>query len=358
MFKKKIKACSVYIFFILIFISFIKFSTEKVLANSYKITDIEISEPYNINFSKEKVIDIAFKNAFEELIYTLLTSDYYYLSKNINIKLVKSLIDSFSIIDEKFIDKKYIANFEVKFNKKEVLNYLYINNIFASIPQKKKLFLLPILVDTEQSEISLLSENPFYLFWNKFDKKYHLLHYILPNEDLDDLKIIKNNFNNLEDYNFDEIIKKYQLNDYIIVILFKNKKNIRVLTKIKLNNQFILLNEDFVYQSNNEEYIESIINNLKISYENNWKKINIINTSIKLPITISIDSSKYSLIKKFENKIENMDLVYNFYIDSFSNSEVIYKIVYNGTPNKFLEKFNSENLKVDLTNNVWKINEN
>ncbi len=142
MFKKKIKACSVYIFFILIFISFIKFSTEKVLANSYKITDIEISEPYNINFSKEKVIDIAFKNAFEELIYTLLTSDYYYLSKNINIKLVKSLIDSFSIIDEKFIDKKYIANFEVKFNKKEVLNYLYINNIFASIPQKKKIIFI------------------------------------------------------------------------------------------------------------------------------------------------------------------------------------------------------------------------
>ena len=98
------------------------------------------------------------------------------------------MIDTFSIIDEKFIDNKYIANFEVKFNKKEVLNYLYKNNIFASIPQKKKLFLLPILVDTNQSEISLLSENPFYLFWNKFDKKYHLIKYVLPNEDLDDLK--------------------------------------------------------------------------------------------------------------------------------------------------------------------------
>ena len=83
-----------------------------------------------------------------------------------------------------------------------------------------------------------------------------------------------------------------------------------------------------------------------------------INTSIKLPITISLDSSKFSLIKKFENKIENMDLVYNYYIESFSNNEVIYKIVYNGTPNKFLEEFNSENIKVDLANNVWKINEN
>ena len=357
MFKNKINTLSFYILFLIIFIIFIKFSTEKVLANSYKVSDIEISEPYNLNFSKEKVIDIAFENAFEELIFTLLTSEYYYLNKDVNIKIIKSLIDSFSIVDEKFIDKKYIANFDVNFNKREVLNYLYKNNIYASIPQKKKLFLLPILVDTNQSNISLLSENPFYLNWTKFDKKYHLLDYVLPNEDLDDLNIIKNNINNLEDYEFKEIITKYQLKDYIIVILFKNEKSIRVLTRIKFNNEFILLNENFSYKSINDD-IELIINSLKISYENSWKKINLINTSIKLPITISLDSSKFSLIKKFENKIENMDLVYNYYIESFSNNEVIYKIVYNGTPNKFLEEFNPENIKVDLTNNVWKINEN
>ena len=204
MFKNKINTLSFYILFLIILIIFIKFSTEKVLANSYKVSDIEISEPYNLNFSKEKVIDVAFKNAFEELIFTLLTSEYYYLNKDVNIKIIKSLIDSFSIVDEKFIDKKYIANFDVNFNKKEVLNYLYKNNIFASIPQKKKLFLLPILVDTNRSDISLLSENPFYLNWTKFNKKYHLLDYVLPNEDLDDLNIIKNNINNLEDYKFKE----------------------------------------------------------------------------------------------------------------------------------------------------------
>ena len=357
MFKNKINTLSFYILFLIILIIFIKFSTEKVLANSYKVSDIEISEPYNLNFSKEKVIDVAFKNAFEELIFTLLTSEYYYLNKDVNIKIIKSLIDSFSIVDEKFIDKKYIANFDVNFNKKEVLNYLYKNNIYASIPQKKKLFLLPILVDTNRSDISLLSENPFYINWTKFSKKYHLLDYVLPNEDLDDLNIIKNNINNLEDYEFKEIITKYQLKDYIIVILFKNEKSIRVLTRIKFNNEFILLNENFPYKSINDD-IEVIINSLKISYENSWKKINLINTSIKLPITISLDSSKFTLIEKFENKIENMDLVYNYYIESFSNNEVIYKIVYNGTPNKFLEEFNTENIKVHLNNNVWKINEN
>ena len=88
------------------------------------------------------------------------------------------MIDTFSIIDEKFVNNKYIANFEVKFNKKEVLNFLYKNNIFASIPQSKKLFLLPILVDTNQSEITLLSENPFYIYLEPILQKYHLIKYV------------------------------------------------------------------------------------------------------------------------------------------------------------------------------------
>ena len=79
--------------------------------------------------------------------------------------------------------------------------------------------------------------------------------------------------------------------------------------------------ENFI--STMDENIETIINDLKTSYENNWKMINLINTSIKLPITISLDSSKYSLIEKFENKIENMDLVYNYYIESVFMGRII-----------------------------------
>ena len=102
MFKNKINTLSFYILFLIIFIIFIKFSTEKVLANSYKVSDIEISEPYNLNFSKEKVIDVAFKNAFEELIFTLLTSEYYYLNKDVNIKNI-SRISMLILIKEKYL---------------------------------------------------------------------------------------------------------------------------------------------------------------------------------------------------------------------------------------------------------------
>ena len=358
MLNKKQNRSSFYILFLLFLIFFIKFSTTNVFAKIYKITNIEISEPYDLNFSKEKIIEVAFKKAFEELMLTLTTSENSHLSKTKKLKLIKTLVESFSIVDEEFINNKYIAKFEVNFSKKEVLSFFEKKNIFSSIPKKKKVFILPILVDLTQNEISLFSENPFYVNWNKFYEKYYLLEYVLPNEDLDDLNIFRNNLDNIENYDFNEIISKYQLNDYIILILFKNKNDLRILSRINLNNNLVVSNKSFSEKNlNNEDNLNYIIKDLKLDFEDNWKKINLINTSIKLPITISVDSKKYDLIQKFEKKIINLDLVSSFYIESFSNQETIFKIIYNGKPDKFIEEFNLEKIKIDLSNNVWKIND-
>ena len=57
-----------YIFFLYFVLFFIKFSTLYVYGNIYKIIDLEISEPYELNFNKQNIIDSAFQLAFKELI--------------------------------------------------------------------------------------------------------------------------------------------------------------------------------------------------------------------------------------------------------------------------------------------------
>ena len=57
--------------------------------------------------------------------------------KNIPIKELKGMIDSFTISDEKFINNEYFANLETTFNKKKILKFLENKNIFPSIPTKK-----------------------------------------------------------------------------------------------------------------------------------------------------------------------------------------------------------------------------
>ncbi len=342
-----------YILFLFFIIIFIKFSTTNVKANNYKVVNLEVSKIYNNDFNKEMVIDMAFKKAFEELILKITTLNRENVSNLTNIKTIYGLIESFSIVDEKFIDNKYVSKFEVEFSKKELFQYLEKKNISPSIPKEKTLLLIPILINNENKQIILFSENPFYNNWNKSKKKHHLLNYILPNEDIEDINIIKQNIDNIEEYNFNEIISKYEVDNYIILILFQKNNNFNALMKSSLNNKLIISNKKFDWKEN--QSIENIINNLKLEFENQWKKLNIINVSIKLPLTISINSKNHELISKFEKKLNNLDLVSNFHINNINNKQLIYKIIYNGTPDKFINEFANDNIKLSTEESIWRI---
>ncbi len=352
--KKKNKYnVSIYILFLFFLIFFTKFSTISANANTYKIADLEISKPYDNNFNKEGVIDKAFIKAFEQILLKITSIREDEIKNITNLKNIYGLVESFSIVDEKFIDNKYISKFEVEFNKKELFNFLAKKNIFPSIPKEKDILLVPVLINSKDSEILLFSENPIYKNWNKNHKKYYLLNYILPNEDIEDINLIKRNVNNIEKYNFNEIISKYELNDYIILIIFQKGNSYNALIKSNLNNKLIISNKKFLLNEN--QSIENIIKNLKIDFENQWKKLNIINVSIKLPITLSVNSKKYNVIKSLEKKLYNLDLVSNYYIESFSNEKIIYKIIYNSTPDKFINEFKNTNIKLNTSNSVWSV---
>ena len=352
--KKKNKFnISIYILFLFFLIIFIKFSTISASANIYRIVNLEISKPFDKKFDKEEIIDIAFKKAFEQIILKITTLEKNQINNLTNLKTIYSLIESFSIVDERFVDNKYISKFEVEFNKKLLFNYLEKRNIFPSIPNEKSLLLIPILINSEKNQILIFSENVFYTNWNKYNEDHFLLNYILPNEDIEDIDLIKKNLLNIEEYDFNEIVSKYAIDDYIILILFQKENSFNALMKSNLNNKLIISNKKFTWDNN--QSVDTIIQNLKLEFENQWKRLNIINTSIKLPITLTVNSKKYNLVKDLEKKLYDLDLVSNFYIDTFSNEKIIYKIIYNSTPDKFINEFKNSNIKLNTSHSVWSI---
>ena len=154
------------------------------------------------------------------------------------------------------------------------------------------------------------------------------------------------------------ILTDANLKDYIIAIFFRENKNIKVLSKVNFNQKLSIINHKFdnsVFEDT--LYVDQIINTLKTSYENEWKKNNQINRSIKLALTISLDSKNYNLIEKFEKNLINSDLIAKFYIENISNEYTIYKITYNGTPDKFLLELNNNGFEIDISNEVWILNE-
>ena len=352
--NKFLRIKKVYIFFISLLLFIIIFSTSYLHANSFKVSDIEISSPFKLNFNKNRVIDDGFRASFDNLIFMITTSGERSKIKRITLKEIKIMIDSFTISDEKFINNEYFAKLETAFDKKKVLSFLESKGIFPSMPAITKVLLIPILIDVEQDKIYLFTDNIFYQKWNLNKKKYHLLEYLLPSEDIEDLNNIQQVSKTIENYDFINLIKKYDLDDYIVSIIFKNTNEVKVLSKINLKNSLKLDNQIFKkINLDDEKDFQLILENLKTIYENYWKESNEINTSIKLPLTISVNSKEYDKITELEKMLNENDLIPNFYILRFDSQNIYYKIIYNGSPSIFFNDMNKGNIKLVIENNIW-----
>ncbi len=356
-FKKNFKSLDkLYIIFFSIVLFIIIFIPSPSHANLFEINDIEIKEPFELSFDKEKVIDKGFKKAFARLISIITTSEDKNKIKNTSLSTIKRLVDSFIIKEETFINNDYNVKFDVNFSKKNTLNFLESKNIFPSIPKNKKILLVPILIDVKQEKVMFHSENIFYKKWNVEKEKHFLLEYILPNEDLEDISILSKNISSIEDYDFKEIVNKYDIDDYIITIIYKNNNDLRILSKIKLSRFFKVDNKKIEnININDEKDLRTVFLTLKNTYENYWKKINQINTSIKLPITISVNSKFYDKINFFEKTLNQIDLISYVDVLKFNNQYIFYKIIYNGSPKKFLNDMESKEIKISTKNQIWEV---
>ena len=345
---------NLYIFFLFLSLNIFFFSTVKCKANAFEINNINISRPFEINFDKSEVIDEGFKKAYQNLVKIILNSTDQKKIKKIKLNEIKGMIESFSIKEEKFINEIYYVNLGVSFNRKKIFNFLEINNIFPSVPLKKKILFIPVIIDEEKKQLLIFSNNKIFNEWNKEVKDFHLIKYILPTEDLEDLNLIKGKFEIIEEYDFKEIIDKYYLKDSIISLIFKGKDEARVLSKMNIQNNILIKNQTFSdLDVNNELQIDEMINKLKIIYEDYWKDSNQINTSIKLPLNIKVYNEDNLKIINFEKKMANMDLIYDFFIKKFDKDFTYYQVIFNGTPNIFLKTMSDNNYKFETQKNIW-----
>ena len=325
-------------------------------AQNFVINDIEIQEKYDLNFDKIKVVDKGFKKAFEILISKILQTENKGISKSIKLNQIKSFIESFSLREEKFVDNNYQAKINVDFNKKDLINYLNSKGVITSSINPIDVIILPILIDLKKNQIFSYSNNPFFLNWNLTNEKYHQINYILPNEDIEDFSIIRKNISNIENYNFHEIFNKYNVKNRILLILLKQDKLLKVFSKLNLESREMYINKNLKNLNLKDlDQINGTILDLKNYYENKWKSLNKINMSIILPIRLSVDSNNFLLSNNLENYLNEVDLISNYKIEKFNSKQIVYRIIFNSTPDKFLKIMKNANFKIDTSKDVWKL---
>ena len=144
------------------------------------------------------------------------------------------------------------------------------------------------------------------------------------------------------------------MKSYIISLFYKNSEKVRVLSKVNLNNRLILDNQYFD-NYNSEDEINNLIKDTKIRFNDLWKKENQINTSIKLPLIITVDLNDNKKIEDFEKIVDELDLVSNFFISKIDNKKVYYTLIYNGTPKAFINSIENFGHEIDFKNKIWNL---
>ena len=347
---------SLYFFFLLLILIFIKFSTIKVFGDNYTVKNINIKEKYDVNFDKDNAINKGFKKAFKAIIYKIVENKDKKLFKDIPKNKISSLIDNFSITNEKFVNNNYEVDFEVKFDKKKLLSFIRSKNVISSVPKDIDVLFIPILIDTQSNELKYFNQNYFYNNWNNKKKKYFLINYNLPDENIENFRLFQKIKNNLENDDLSEITDKYNFKNIFIVIFYKNRKNLKIFSKISFSNLDFNFNINHnIIDYDDNDLLDGIILSLKNIYEDKWKLINKINTSITIPIKISVKNKNYMITDKLENLLDKSDFVYEYEIEKINNNEIIYRIVYNSDPDKFINNLKINGINVNSSSQVWKI---
>ena len=238
--------------------------------------------------------------------------------------------------------------------KKKIFKYLEEKNIFPSQILRERFLFIPIIINENGNSLLIFSNNPIYNNWNKTNKRYQLINYLLPTEDLEDLNLIKEKLNIIETYDFNEITKKYFLKNSIISLIFRGNNEIRILTKIYNDKNEIIKNNSFKnLDLDNETDLDFLIENLKNLFDDTWKKLNEINTSIKVPITIKIKNEDLKKSTNFELFLDEIDLVSEYSVQKFNKEFIFYEVLFNGSVQNFINIMKNKKYRLNTQKKVW-----
>ena len=342
----------IYIIFILIFLSIILSNHSLASNHILAVEKLEISKEIDLKFSRNKIIDHAFKKAFYRLLSQILNSSDIEKLKNVNIKEIKALVENFKIKNEIFRESKYYADFDVYFNKKKIKFFLEKKNLFYSNPKQISVLFLPVIIEHEN--LYLFNENIFYKYWLTNKDQSGLINYIMPIEDIDEILQLISSHENLENLDIIEIAKKYNIENYILSLIYLEKKKLNFFFKIKFeeykkNSNLIFNGVDI----QNEDSIAAIIKEVKVHLNDIWKDFNEINTSIKLSINLILNSNDAKKISKFENTLTKIDDIGFFSIKKFDLNKTVYEIIYNTDPNKLIKQFSIYGFEIANEESRW-----
>jgi len=321
------------------------------------IDKIKIEGNIDLNFSRDKYINKAFLESYQILISKILLARDLKKIKNIELKKIKSLVDSFQVLEENFQKDKYIAVYKVFYNDKKVKKFLGQKNISFFQPKNISAIFFPVFIIND--EIQDFNESFFYNQWKVVEIKNELINFIFPMEDLDDVSKIYKMRNKIEELNVGDLVNKYNINNYVFALIDYKKSKLKIHLKTNFNNNKI--SKNFLYDLDNiedESKLKFILKDLKIQITDLWKQENIINLSTPLLIRVKFQHLNLENLDKLKKNLNNISIIENYSLEELNIKNSFFKIYYFGNPRKLRNELQKYGYRLISDQGQWKININ
>tara|TARA_X000001036_G_scaffold171184_1_gene161876 strand:- start:1231 stop:2277 length:1047 start_codon:yes stop_codon:yes gene_type:complete len=341
----------IFIFSILI----ILFKTETVLSdnNIFNVNNIEISKETSKN--KEKLISDAFRKAYDELINRLLLEEDYKNLSRINLEQIKKLISYYQIMNEDEKKENNKIKINVFFDKDKMHDFFYSRNILYSDIINTEVILFPLLKKNDQYFI--YTKNYFYENWNE-EKSDNLIQYILTNENIENIQKINFHKDNIYKIEVSDFFKEYENDNIVFANIEINKKDIaEVFLSTRIEGKKINKNLSIKNKKNlsNKKFNREIIFEINNIIKDLIKSQNLIDVRTPSFLNVEIKLNKKSNLVEFSNRLNNIDLIDNFYVQQLNKDYVLVKIKYLGKINKIINKLKDQNINLKMIAGQWQL---
>ncbi len=342
---------------LLLSIIIILLKTGNVLSdnNIFNVNNIEVAK--EISENKEKKVNLAFRNAFDELTNRLLLEEDYQRVSNTNIADIKELISYYQIRDSfKNEEDKNIITYNVFFDKERMHKFFYSRNLLYSDIINTEAIIFPLL--KKEKQYFIYSQNYFYENWNN-ENLSELIKYILPAENIENIQEINLNKENIYELNVSNFFKEYGIENVIFAFIeIKKNKSAEVYLKTRIGGKKINKN---LFFKNKLDLLENDFNNSIILEINNVirdliKSQNLIDvrTPSFLNAEIKVNKDKSNLFE-FNTRLKKIDLIDKFYVQEINKDYVSIKIKYLGKISKIIDKFKEQDIDLIMRNGKWEL---
>ena len=337
----------------IIFILIVFFKTETVLSenNLFNVNNIQLEKKENL--TNNELANQAIKTGFNKLIEKILLKTDSDKLKDMDFSSIKQLVTYYQIT--KASNKKKneeLVIFSVTFDKDKIHNLFYERGLSYSEILDKELYVLPIFIKSD--EIFIFNNNFFYENWNQFYQN-ELIEFILPLENIEIIQKINNNKNSLIDLKINNLLQEYSKKNLALIFIEENKNSIKKVY-IKTSIQGKDISKSLAIKKNNlvsKQNYEKIIIEIKKELINLVKSENLIDIRTPSFLNAKLDLNKKSNLVQLNQRIKNIDLIENVYVQDFNKDFMNLRIKYLGKLEKIINQLKKENINLQLVNDQW-----